>query len=296
MFSTGPMFVSIIYALYTSHNSRDIRILPKALYGKNAKDGEAPHSFFYHLYGSSWHAEDAGFIAFLRDKGKILMWIGLFILVAGVCKILLTQGRRRKYLGRMGRYEVLLPRWSHHTGSWQLGWSSVSPGSRREHQAFSSESSDGDEDGLVLPFDIGSPTSSEAPEHGFRYNEQSSSRNLVSSAVQNLRNRITSITGAQLETPRTPIHSRRRSRGVLFFLPAIFHQPAEPIPLESRPFLPTSTEHTERSVPTLQRPPEKRRSQVDLQNAISSSMEPRARSPRPLLDMEDGSPKHDLLS
>ncbi|KAK0446464.1 glycosyltransferase family 32 protein [Desarmillaria tabescens] len=55
MFSTGPMFLSIQYTIWTSSHaaalSDPIRILPKSLYGKNAKNGEAPHSFFSHFYG-----------------------------------------------------------------------------------------------------------------------------------------------------------------------------------------------------------------------------------------------------
>ncbi|KAK0506553.1 hypothetical protein EDD18DRAFT_36077 [Armillaria luteobubalina] len=55
MFSAGPMFLSQ-YVIWTSSHaalSDPIRILPKSLYGKNAKDGEAPHSFFSHFYGRS---------------------------------------------------------------------------------------------------------------------------------------------------------------------------------------------------------------------------------------------------
>ncbi|KAF8165248.1 glycosyltransferase family 32 protein, partial [Crassisporium funariophilum] len=81
MFSTGPMFLSAQYGLYTaSHPNtafQDVRILPKSLYGKNAREDEAPHSFFSHFYGSSWHADDAAFIGFLGTWGKGLMWFGL---------------------------------------------------------------------------------------------------------------------------------------------------------------------------------------------------------------------------
>ncbi|PBK99603.1 hypothetical protein ARMGADRAFT_1074459 [Armillaria gallica] len=62
MFSTGPTFLSIQYAIWTSSHvaalSDLIRILPKSLYGKYAKDGEAPHSVFSHFYG---HADDAAY-------------------------------------------------------------------------------------------------------------------------------------------------------------------------------------------------------------------------------------------
>ncbi|KAK0478127.1 nucleotide-diphospho-sugar transferase [Armillaria novae-zelandiae] len=88
MFSTGPMFLSIQYAIWTSSHaaalSDPIRILPKSLYGKNAKDGEAPHSFFSHFYGSSWHADDAAFIGFLGHWGNKLMLAGVVVLIAGL--------------------------------------------------------------------------------------------------------------------------------------------------------------------------------------------------------------------
>ncbi|KIY49315.1 glycosyltransferase family 32 protein, partial [Fistulina hepatica ATCC 64428] len=78
MFTTGPMFLSAQLSIFTSSHSNDngIRVLPKSLYGKNAKEGEAPHSFFLHYYGSSWHADDAAFIGFLNHWGKLLMYIG----------------------------------------------------------------------------------------------------------------------------------------------------------------------------------------------------------------------------
>lgn len=76
MFSTGPMFISAIYSMWNrildkgvgladDHLNKRVRILPKALYGKNALPEAVPHSFFWHYYGSSWHAGDAGFIGFV---------------------------------------------------------------------------------------------------------------------------------------------------------------------------------------------------------------------------------------
>lgn len=75
MFSTGPMFISALYgAWYRSlgnakpgdlEHAQRVRILPKSLYGKNAPPEEVPHSFFWHYYGSSWHASDAGFVGFV---------------------------------------------------------------------------------------------------------------------------------------------------------------------------------------------------------------------------------------
>ena len=70
MFSTGPMFLSAQYGLWPSVDGDrgGVRVLPKSLYGKNAKEEEAQHAFFWHYYGSSWHADDAGFITFVRRR------------------------------------------------------------------------------------------------------------------------------------------------------------------------------------------------------------------------------------
>lgn len=77
MFSTGPMFISAMYSSWSrihkgrgrqtsSERGQDrVRILPKSLYGKNAKAEDVPESFYWHYYGSSWHAKDAGFIGFV---------------------------------------------------------------------------------------------------------------------------------------------------------------------------------------------------------------------------------------
>lgn len=97
MFSTGPMFVSALYRRYVdTHEAArpsvpdapgigfsGIRVLPKSLYGKNAKPGQAPDSFFIHFYGSSWHASDAGFLIFLRKYGKLLIALGIVVVVIG---------------------------------------------------------------------------------------------------------------------------------------------------------------------------------------------------------------------
>ena len=90
MFSTGPMYVSAQYGIYTAaHPHReDVRVLSKPLYGKNASPLEAPHAFFSHHYGSSWHSDDAAFIMFLKNWGKIMMKLGAVVLVVGVAKMI----------------------------------------------------------------------------------------------------------------------------------------------------------------------------------------------------------------
>lgn len=235
MFSTGPMFLSAQYGIYTSSHPTtamtDIRILPKSLYGKNAKEGEAPNSFFSHFYGSSWHADDAAFIGFLGTWGKGLMWLGLIILILGLIKI--PKGQRRYNLRR---YEVLLPRISNRSGRWHLvlGSSSTSitpPSSSRS----SSDNSpiDGDVPVLHLPLNVrsSSPAPSDVSTVAEPYVGRASSP--IADAYQRIRTRVINLTSSREGTPRSPARSRRsRSRGgILFFLPAIF-TPSQDIELE----------------------------------------------------------------
>ncbi|GAA5837334.1 hypothetical protein JCM9279_005656 [Rhodotorula babjevae] len=91
MFSTGPMFVSAVYGMWPKDVDegveRQVRILPRRWYGKNAPATEMQESYFDHFYGSSWHADDAGFITFLGKFGIALMYVGLGIVVLGVVRL-----------------------------------------------------------------------------------------------------------------------------------------------------------------------------------------------------------------
>lgn len=60
MFSTGPMFVTLQASLYARR--RELSIISANMYGKYANSSEA---IFVHLFGSSWHGEDA----------KSVLWI-----------------------------------------------------------------------------------------------------------------------------------------------------------------------------------------------------------------------------
>lgn len=98
MFSTGPMFVSAMLRAFSSthdlvHASTPdapeqgfvgVRVLPKSLYGKNLQPEDAPDAFFEHLYGSSWHANDAGLMIFLRIYGRYLLAAGALIVLIGL--------------------------------------------------------------------------------------------------------------------------------------------------------------------------------------------------------------------
>jgi hypothetical protein len=113
MFSTGPMFLSVQLSLFASRNpslASEVRVLSKPLYGKNAKPDEAPHAFFTHHYGSSWHADDAGFITFLGKYGRILMYIGLALLVFGLYRLVRTRTPGSPVRRRGSGYTLLLPR------------------------------------------------------------------------------------------------------------------------------------------------------------------------------------------
>ncbi len=253
MFSTGPMFLSAQYSIFTSSHasaqSDPIRILPKSLYGKNAKDGEAPNSFFMHFYGSSWHANDAGFIAFLNHFGKIMMWIGLVVLILGLISIAMPNKQRGRFR-RMGGYEVLFPRRSR-SGNWSFGSSSDGPDSPLDH----------DVPVLSLPVDVRSPSPTSSESSNDQYGRSSST---LMGAIRSVRNRFAVMTGLREDTSahRTPARNRRQpySRGVLFFLPAIFTQQQDielgsaPPYSPQAPLLPNSPRAS-----SSQPPPEKQR-------------------------------------
>lgn len=276
MFSTGPMFLSAQYGIYTSSHpttaATDVRILPKSLYGKNAKEGEAPNSFFSHFYGSSWHADDAAFIGFLGTWGKGLMWLGLIILILGLIKI--PKGQRRYSLRR---YDVLLPRISNRSGRWHLvlGGSPTSitqPSSSRS----SSDNSpiDGDVPVLHLPLNVrsSSPAPSDVSTLTDSYAGRTSSP--IVEAYQRIRSRVANFASPREDAPRTPARSRgRRSRsGILFFLPAIF-TPSQDIELEpacSR----ESSPPRPRATPL---PSEKERLMRDLEHGLQPPTDQRAR-------------------
>lgn len=113
MFSTGPMFLSAQFSIWRStHAPHLVRVLPKALYGKNAPASKVPHSFFTHFYGSSWHADDSGFIIWLGTWGKGVMVIGCVVFVIGTLRLLFSKkqtGSLRHVLpfGNRSEYQLL---------------------------------------------------------------------------------------------------------------------------------------------------------------------------------------------
>lgn len=296
MFSTGPMFLSAQYGLYSTshpftpdHPGGEIRVLPKSLYGKNAKPEEAPHSFFTHFYGSSWHADDAAFIGFLGKWGKGLMWVGLAILVMGVLRMLWTSSKQRSYaLRRIGGYEVLLPRWVERNGRWHLdlGWISLpgrpSPSAtpiisqRMSSDIPDSLRSSSDEDVSLLPLSLdirpSSPANSDYPPSPSSYS--------AADAMRRVRRGVASLFGSSSDVLRSPARSRRRPRGVLFFLPAFasggdialpsHETPSRfPAPISTTsPFLSRSLSRTTSPSPSY--PPDKRRPE-ELEQGVATS-------------------------
>ncbi|KAG7096836.1 hypothetical protein E1B28_004245 [Marasmius oreades] len=268
MFSTGPMFLSAQYGIFTSAHGTDdpIRILPKFLYGKNAREGEAPNAFFSHFYGSSWHADDAAFIGFLGNWGKSLLWIGLVVLFFGLV-VIGVPGRRHRYtLRRIGGYDVLFPRRSQRTGHWHVhlprsataSTSSTAPSTPEDSAPGSPIDSDVPVPVLHLPFDM-SPSSPGSSELSFSTDSYTgreafagqSRASPVLDTVRRVRNKMASLTGLRdpIDGRKSHSHRPRRhrsgaSRGVMFFLPAIFAQSHDlelgqdnEVPLFTRPII-----------------------------------------------------------
>ena len=254
MFSTGPMFLSGQYGAWTSAHpptpefpGGEVRILPKSLYGKNALPEEAPHTFFSHYYGSSWHADDAAFISFLGHWGKALMWIGLLVLVGGLIRLALApHSRQKRYsLGRIGGYDVMMPRWKKRNQRWylDLGWFAIPSTANTPNppaSPVSVDSSEDEDDVHLLPLSLDVPPPSPSPsESSFTTPPPSYA---VVSAMRRAASGVMSYFSRDQEAPGTPSRSRRsrRSRGVLFFLPALFTPSNGTIELPAERSLPRS--------------------------------------------------------
>jgi inositol phosphorylceramide mannosyltransferase catalytic subunit len=240
MFSTGPMFLSAQYGVYTTahpaapeHPGGEVRILPKALYGKNAKPHEAPHAFFAHYYGSSWHSDDAAFVGFLGQWGKGLMFVGAAIVVLGLFRLALpSQHARSRKRGRA--YEVVPLHWSQRHGRYQLdlGWFTlpVTPATRPPSPLLppSPVPSLDEEDMLSLPypslpFDLRSRPPSPAPSD--RTDIFPSSGAVVDAALR-LGGRLATFFGPSdghdPDGPHQPFPRRAAPSRRVLFMPAVF--------------------------------------------------------------------------
>jgi len=200
--------------------------------------------------------------------------LGLAILLAGLAKLYFFGSKSSSSRFRSsGAYDIALPRLLQRRGRWylDLGWLSLpSPATTSQHSTpvSSNPHSPVDEHEvplLHLPFDVQA-----APQGASPHSE--SSAHPILDAVLRMRNRaLSSLVGrsppsSPLTPPATPSRHRRPrgSRGILFFLPAVFTQ-SQDVELSSfrtnsRPFSRTVT-----GASTF--PPEKQRYAADLEQA-----------------------------
>ena len=173
----------------------------------------------------------------------------------------------------------MFPRFSHRSGRWHLHlgrWSSQ-PSSPDTGSPI-----DGTMPVLHLPYPP-SPSPSTLSDTSNTDPYAGRTQSPIAQAFQHIRNRVVTMAGGIPDEPRTPIRPRRqqRSRGVLFFLPAIFTQSPDielsPVSVPSR--LPGSLSRAS------QLPPEKAQYLDDLESAgelrqDSSSLAPSSRPSR----------------
>lgn len=275
MFSTGPMFLSAQYGIWTAAHpllpdqpGGDVRVLPKALYGKNARPDEAPHAFFSHFYGSSWHSDDAAFVGFLGQWGKILMAVGAFVVLLGLVRLALPSARRRRR-----RVDVLLPRLTQHGGRWQLdfGWFVLPPGTVTSPPSPialpSPVPSLDEEEMLSLSFDLRSRASSPAPSDKTDILPSSAAvmeHPAVSAAMRMGGRVLGSLLGRS--TPSDAPRSSRSRRPRVFFMPPSYsseseHElstrrgPVSPPPRYTSPMMPVPSSDKEFASPAVEDSP-----------------------------------------
>lgn len=93
MFSTGPMFLTVQYALSKAAR-RGVAAIPPATYGKYDATGDAA---FFHLHGSSWHGGGAPAVFWLdAHRGKLAL-LALAAVVVGVALAVRRRRARRPY-------------------------------------------------------------------------------------------------------------------------------------------------------------------------------------------------------
>ncbi|OCF44096.1 MIPC synthase [Kwoniella heveanensis CBS 569] len=255
MFSTGPMFLSAQYALYSSahpltetHPRAEVRILPKSLYGKNAPMSSVPHSFFSHFYGSSWHSDDAGFITFLGVWGKGLMWVGLVVIVLGAIRLIWV--KRKSATAQQYQLLSILPTTSTH-------------GTIGHRSGASSPTSSSGSNGPMSP--------SSTYEMGTLPHQLPSD---IASVFKRAGNLILAAPATLLSGDRERDRRGRKKTGLLYFVPALF-QPG-PVP-RSR-----GRTASEASQLPLRRPRKNRVPPPPYEQITSSSKDneiPRSRSP-----------------
>ncbi|GAX75008.1 hypothetical protein CEUSTIGMA_g2454.t1 [Chlamydomonas eustigma] len=73
MFGTGPMFMTVQYALHSPKSG--LAILPQEIYS-----GRGPQAAFVHLQGNSWHSKDANVVMW-ADKHKHHILVSVLLLI-----------------------------------------------------------------------------------------------------------------------------------------------------------------------------------------------------------------------
>ena len=73
MFSTGPMFLTVQYALASAALRQGVAVIPAPVYGKYDTSGSPA---LYHLHGSSWHAGDAALVFWAERHMVLLIALG----------------------------------------------------------------------------------------------------------------------------------------------------------------------------------------------------------------------------
>jgi hypothetical protein len=279
MFSTGPMFLSAQYGLYTASHpfspelpGGEVRILPRALYGKNAKEGEAPNAFFSHFYGSSWHSDDAAFVGFLGSWGKGLMLVGSVIVILGLVRLALPSSRPRR---KRRVYDILIPRLSQEYGRWQLDFSWLplrSSGTVTQPPSpipLPSPVPSLDDEEMMFPplpphmaFGVRSRASSPAPSDRTDLIPSKAAvlqHPAVDAAIRLGQRMFGSVFRSRDSGVLPRAHARRPSRN-LFFMPAVFSPPtAYELPLRRAP----SSPPPDYSSPTPQYAPQPEKSHWD---------------------------------
>mmetsp|Transcript_19892 Transcript_19892/g.29052 ORF Transcript_19892/g.29052 Transcript_19892/m.29052 type:complete len:209 (-) Transcript_19892:27-653(-) len=92
LYSTGPIYLSTLYATLTDSSKRDIAILSTDVYAN--PDPNSQYRFFRHLEGRSWHSMDAIIVHFVaRHKLLIASLLLLFLRI----KYLRTKEHRKKH-------------------------------------------------------------------------------------------------------------------------------------------------------------------------------------------------------
>ena len=103
LISTGPLFVTIQYALATIKTVSDISLLDTSVYAYSYPNIPKNGFFFFHVPGSSWHSLDAKLIQTIVQY-KFATFVIIFILFLYLCRF-------RKNISRNHRFSVvkLLP-------------------------------------------------------------------------------------------------------------------------------------------------------------------------------------------